>query len=130
MDKIGILSSALNASGLRQQAIANNISNAETPSYQAKQVVFEDILREKLSNQSNFTGKRTDDRHFEIGQNGGVPAPMVQNSSQGVMQNNGNNVDMDREMAQMGNNALWYYSLTQQINSEFQKLSIAIKGRV
>jgi len=32
-------------------------------------------------------------------------------------------------MTEMGKNALWYYTLTEQLNSEFQQLSIAIKGR-
>jgi flagellar basal-body rod protein FlgB len=45
------------------------------------------------------------------------------------MQNNGNNVDIDGEMTNMGKNSLWYYTLTQQLNSEFQQLSIAITGR-
>jgi len=45
------------------------------------------------------------------------------------MQNNGNNVDIDNEMTQMSKNSLWYYTLTQQLSSQFQQLSIAIKGR-
>lgn len=132
MDKIGILSSALNASNLRQQVISNNIANAETPNYKAKQVMFEDVLKEKLNNhnQTNFAGQRTDPRHFEIGRSAGIPTAVTVENTETMMQNNGNSVDIDAEMTKMGNNSLWYYSLTQQLNSEFQKLSIAIKGRV
>jgi len=131
LDKIGVLTSALNASSLRQQAISNNIANAETPNYKAKQVVFEDILKQKLSNQTtNFTAKRTDPRHLEMGMNGGIPQATMVSDTASVMQNNGNNVDIDGEMTRMANNSLWYSTLTQQLNSEFQKLSIAIKGRV
>jgi len=130
VDKIGLLTSALNASSLRQQAISNNIANAETPNYKAKQVVFEDILKQKMNNQMSFTGKRTDVRHFEIGSTARVPGAVTLENTNSVMQNNGNNVDIDEEMTRMGNNSLWYSSLTQQLNGEFQKLSIAIKGRI
>ncbi len=129
MNNISILQSALDASSLRQQAISNNIANAETPGYKRKQVVFEDILKQHLSNQTNFVGNRTDSRHIVIGQSTGVPDANITENSDTVMQNNGNNVDVEDEMTRMGKNSLWYYTLTQQINSEFQQLSIAVTGR-
>ncbi|MBT2657828.1 flagellar basal body rod protein FlgB [Bacillus sp. ISL-18] len=129
MTNINLLNRALDASSLRQQVISNNLANAETPGYKAKQVVFEDILKQHLANQTNFVGTRTNPRHIVIGQpTDGITAKMVENTDT-VMQNNGNNVDPDAEMTEMGKNALWYYTLTEQLNSEFQQLSIAIKGR-
>jgi flagellar basal-body rod protein FlgB len=130
MQKIGLLHSALNAASLRQQAISQNIANAETPGYKAKQVVFEDILKKQLANQTKFVGKQTDPRHFTIGQSSNVPVAKIVENTETVMQNNQSNVDIDEEMTRMGKNSLWYYTLTEQINSEFQQLSIAIKGRV
>lgn len=129
MNNISLLQSALDASSLRQQAISHNIANAETPRYKAKKVVFEDILKQHLTTQSRFVGTRTDPRHLVIGSHVGIPDPMIMEDTETVMQNNGNNVDIDQEMTQMGKNALWYNTLSQQINSEFQKLSIAITGR-
>lgn len=114
---------------MRQQAISNNLANAETRGYKAKQVVFEDILKQHISTQSNFAGNRTDSRHVEIGKQSYIPTAVTVEDTQTVMQNNGNNVDVDAEMTNMGKNALWYYTLTQQLTSEFQHLSIAIKGR-
>ncbi|MGJ7909854.1 flagellar basal body rod protein FlgB [Neobacillus sp. LXY-1] len=129
MNTIGLLQSALTASSLRQQTISNNIANAETPGYKAKKVLFEDILKQQLSNQLKFVGNRTDPRHFVIGQASNIPNAKIVEDANSVMQNNGNNVDVDSEMTEMGKNSLWYYTLTQQVNSEFQNLSIAIKGR-
>jgi flagellar basal-body rod protein FlgB len=130
LNHIGILQSALDASSLRQQAISNNISNAETPGYKAKKVVFEDILKKHLSNQTEFAGNRTDARHVMIGKMVQIPTATTVENTETIMQNSGNNVDIDQEMTAMGKNSLWYYTLTQQLNSEFQHLSIAIKGRV
>ncbi|MFK9090578.1 flagellar basal body rod protein FlgB [Bacillus salipaludis] len=129
MNNIGILQSALNASSLRQQVISNNISNAETPGFKSKQVMFEDILKQQLSSQTNFVGKRTDSRHVVIGKSGTIPSAQMVENSDTIMQNNGNNVDIDKEMTLMSKNSLWYYTLTQQLSSQFQQLSIAIKGR-
>lgn len=129
MNNINLLQSALGAASLRQQAISNNIANAETPGYKAKKVAFEDILRQHLTNQSNFVGIRTNAKHVVIGNSEDIPSPMIIENQQTTMQNNGNNVDIDQEMTQMGKNALWYDTLSQQVNSEFQQLSIAITGR-
>ncbi|MBO0961059.1 flagellar basal body rod protein FlgB [Neobacillus sp. MM2021_6] len=129
MGNINLLQSALNASSLRQQVISNNIANAETPGFKSKKVLFEDILKQHLSNQTNFAGNRTDPRHFPIGRPGDVPVAKIVENSGTIMQNNGNNVDMDEEMTNMGKNALWYDTLIEQVNSEFQQLSIAIRGR-
>jgi flagellar basal-body rod protein FlgB len=129
LTNINLLQKALDASSLRQQVISNNISNAETPGYKAKQVVFEDILKKHLTNQTNFEGNRSDARHLVIGRPSIIPSPSVVENTNTVMQNSGNNVDIDEEMTRMGKNSLWYYTLTEQINSEFQQLSIAIKGR-
>lgn len=126
---IGILQRAMDASSLRQKVISDNLANAETPNYKSKQVAFEDVLKQHLSNQTQFEGKRTDSRHLNIGQGDELPTPVTLVNSNAIMLNNGNNVDVDKEMAQMGKNALWYYSLTEQLNSEFQRLSTAITGR-
>ncbi|MFP5113098.1 flagellar basal body rod protein FlgB [Bacillaceae bacterium C204] len=129
MNNISLLQKALDASSLRQQVISNNISNAETSGYKAKQVVFEDVLKKHLNNQTNFVGNRSDARHLVIGNPADIPTANIVENTNSVMQNNGNNVDIDEEMTRMGKNSLWYYTLTEQINSEFQQLSIAIKGR-
>ncbi|MEH7307825.1 flagellar basal body rod protein FlgB [Neobacillus drentensis] len=129
MNNISLLHQALNASSLRQQVISNNISNAETPGYKAKQVVFEDILKKHLTNQSKFVGIRSDSKHLVIGNSADIPTANIVENTNSVIQNNKNNVDIDEEMTRMGKNSLWYYTLTEQINSEFQQLSIAIKGR-
>ncbi|MED3623997.1 flagellar basal body rod protein FlgB [Neobacillus thermocopriae] len=130
MPNIGLLHAGLNAASLRQQAISQNIANAETSGYKAKKVVFEEILKKQLANQTKFVGNQTDPRHYTIGQPNHVPVAKIVENTETVMQNNQNNVDIDEEMTRMGKNSLWYYTLTEQINSEFQQLSIAIKGRV
>lgn len=129
LNNISLLKSALDASSMRQQAISNNIANAETPGYKARQVVFEDILKKHLLNQTHFVGTRTNPRHIAIGGEKNIPAPRMVENTETVINNNGNNVDIDYEMTEMGKNSLWYYLLTDRVNGHYDNLSYAIKGR-
>ena len=129
MNNISLLQSALNASSLRQQVISNNIANAETTGYKAKKVVFEEILKQQLDKQGNLQVNRTDSRQLLTGGPINLPTAQIIEEHSTIMQNNGNNVDIDREMTEMGKNSLRYYQLTQQLTNEFQHLSIAITGR-
>ncbi|MBX3170359.1 MAG: flagellar basal body rod protein FlgB [Candidatus Eremiobacteraeota bacterium] len=47
-----LLENSLDASSLRQQVIANNIANLNTPGYQAQTVSFEAELRQALEEES------------------------------------------------------------------------------
>ncbi|WEG11239.1 flagellar basal body rod protein FlgB [Pullulanibacillus sp. KACC 23026] len=129
MNSINVLQKALDASSLRQQVISNNIANADTPGYKSQSVSFENILKQHLAGQTSLSGTRTDPKHFVIGDSTGLPNPQIVENSDTTLQNNGNNVDIDQEMTNMSKNSLWYYSLTNQINNQFQELSIAITGR-
>lgn len=128
---VNLLSQAMDASHLRQQVINHNIANVDTPYYQSKRVTFEDVLQRELNNASTFRGNKTDPRHLRIG----LPtlndmSPVIDTSSGTQMNNNGNNVDIDAEMALMAKNGLWYQGLTQALNHEFRQLRHVItEGR-
>lgn len=125
------LERALDASSLRQRVIADNLANVDTPNYKSKQVTFENELKQALSGPSStFTGYRTDPRHIQIGRKSPdqVQARVVTNHNT-LMNNNGNNVDIDYEVTQMSKNNLWYQALVQQTNGHFHKLRLAIEGR-
>ncbi|WP_316570355.1 flagellar basal body rod protein FlgB [Neobacillus sp. YIM B06451] len=126
LNTIGLITSALDASALRQKAISNNIANVDTPNYRASRVAFEEILQKEMN--SSFTGKRTDERHFAIGAQGGIPSAKLKQENN-VFQNSGNGVDIDYEMSQLSQNTIWYQSLTYGINEEFNLIKTAIRGR-
>lgn len=126
LNTIGLITNALDASALRQKAISNNIANVDTPKYRASRVAFEEILQKEMN--STFTGKRTDERHFAIGAQGGIPAAKLKQENN-IFQNSGNGVDIDYEMSQLSQNTLWYQSLTYGINEEFNLIKTAIRGR-
>ncbi|HHY81560.1 MAG TPA: flagellar basal body rod protein FlgB [Clostridiales bacterium] len=115
-----LLKKALDASTLRQQAISNNIANINTPNYQADRVIFEQELKKAMS---DFDVQLKATHKYHIGlRNGadGVEPRLVKDRSP-AMRNDGNNVDIDVEMANLAANQLLYNTLIQQIN---QKIGI------
>ncbi|WP_438446890.1 flagellar basal body rod protein FlgB [Gorillibacterium sp. sgz5001074] len=123
-----LMERTLDAASLRQKITANNIANVDTPYYKRSDVQFEELLQGEL-NRNSLPGKRTHTKHIPIGTPAAPIQPAVIEDRSSVMNNNENNVDIDSEMSLMAKNQLRYNVLTQQVNSEMQKLRIVIEGR-
>ncbi|MFM1650809.1 flagellar basal body rod protein FlgB [Brevibacillus sp. B_LB10_24] len=132
MDQLQLLARSLDVGMLRQRTIANNIANMDTPQFKSKQVVFEDLLHQQLSEAggSGLAAYRTDPRHlsFGSGQAGAIPAPQIVSNPDALVQNNGNDVDVEYEMNQLAKNTIWYNGLVQMTNGYFTKLKTVIDG--
>ncbi|WP_026906113.1 flagellar basal body rod protein FlgB [Paucisalibacillus globulus] len=122
---INTLQKSLNYSSIKNQTIASNISNADTPNYKAKDVEFNDILKSELS--SSLTAKRTNARHISFEQEQKFSYQLVQRNNT-TFNHNGNNVDIDKEMAELAQNQIYYQSLIDRINGKFNSLQTVIKG--
>ncbi len=128
------IESAISAASLRQSVLANNIANVDTPYYKRSDVAFEELLAQAMGGQSStqtLSGKVTNARHIPI--NGSsmssLPMPQVITENSTSINNNRNNVDIDKEMALMAENQLRYNLLVQQINHEVKMLRTGIEGR-
>jgi flagellar basal-body rod protein FlgB len=117
---------SLNAATMRQQVIADNIANVDTPYFKRSEVRFEELLQNEM-NGSSLESYRTDPRHFYFGRPSALPQISKDNSS--AINNNLNNVDIDYEMSLMAKNQLRYNVMVQQLNSEIKKAHTAIGGR-
>lgn len=88
------LERALQGAAARQQAIANNLANVNTPGYRRQDVVFEDALRAAFAG-----GDRTDVEH--------VSASIV-DDPRAAMRADGSSTDVDTEAAAEAKNGLYY----------------------
>ena len=88
-----------------------NIANINTPGYQTKEVRFDELV-DRLS-KSRETGGQA----FEVAETEGLQ-----------QRNDGNNVDLDRELAALKKNAMAYQTLTQLLGSKMGILKQAING--
>jgi flagellar basal-body rod protein FlgB len=105
------LQTMLRGLSARQQAIADNIANVETPGYLAKRVEFEDSLREAIA-----SGGRADLQ------------PNWSSSTDEVLPN-GNNVVIEQEMVTMQETQLRYELAIQAMNSKLSLLRTSIGSR-
>lgn len=117
---------ALDACGLRHRAIADNIANVETPGFTRSDVSFESQLKDVLLGQNQairLVGESVMDRLDEV-------QPEVQLDSVSPAGPDGNNVSVDKEMADLVKNSLEYEALVQLANLKGGMIRTAInEGR-
>ncbi|MEJ8554396.1 flagellar basal body rod protein FlgB [Tepidibacter sp. Z1-5] len=126
-DNINLLSKSLDAYSIRQNAINNNISNSNTPNYKRKDVEFDKILR-KMTNENEINIKTTDPKHIgnDVRNMDLNPKIIVDKNTKSRL--DGNNVDIDVEMAELSKNYIKYNVVSQQITSAFKRYKNAING--
>ncbi|MDQ0253719.1 flagellar basal-body rod protein FlgB [Evansella vedderi] len=124
-----LIQSALSASTMRQNTISENIANVDTPNYKAKKTIFNHELHKAINN--SLSAKRTDNRHVEFGGQGlnGMPAQIIKRSNT-QMNHNGNNVDIDLEMAELAKNQIYYNALIDRLNGRYNSIRTVLgQGR-
>jgi flagellar basal-body rod protein FlgB len=108
------LERAMSGAQLRQQVLANNLANANTPNFKRSDADFHAALANAfdsghatpaLLNATSFT---------------------VQTDTGSAMQADGNDVDVDTEMANLSENSLDYQSLTSVLASRVKILQTAL----
>jgi flagellar basal-body rod protein FlgB len=126
---ITLLSRSLDFRAQRNNLLASNIANIETPGYKAKDLVFENALGEALKSQEPGPMVTTNPRHLD-GRNA-TPLDLVQPqtilSANPVGSVDGNSVDLDREMAKLAENQVDYQALTSMISHKFMQLRSVIR---
>lgn len=120
-----ILEKALSASSLRQKTISNNIANVNTPKFKRSEVLFEDILQQKMSGSQQLDLAKTNEKH--ISTQSQALAPTMRMVADNSFRTDGNNVDIDIEMANMAKNSIYYDALAQQLSRYFTTLKSVIK---
>jgi flagellar basal-body rod protein FlgB len=121
------LAASLKYRQLRQELIASNIANAETPGYKAKKIEFEEALSRALDTDDHMNMKTTDGKHFNVG-NGGFQnlQPEIVEDANGIVSQDGNTVDRDKELGEMAENKIMYDASVQLLNKKLGLLKYAI----
>ncbi|TAA72220.1 flagellar basal body rod protein FlgB [Planococcus salinarum] len=121
------LEQALSTSALKQQTHTANIANVDTPGYKAKQVDFATVLKNAAGKQA-MASYKTDAKHISFSNESAQYDPRVTVNENSMYKINGNNVDMDVEMAELAKNQLHYNAVTDRISGKFRSLSSVISG--
>jgi flagellar basal-body rod protein FlgB len=124
---IQALSASLKYRQMRQELIASNIANAETPGYKAKKIDFEDALSRALDTDEQQKLTTTESKHFNVGGGGfNNLQPEIYEDSQGIVSPDGNTVDRDSEMAEMAENKIMYDASVQLLNKKLALMKYVV----
>ncbi len=124
------LEQAMSATTMKQRVRAANIANVDTPGYKSKQVNFQSMLNTAID-QPSLSSIKTAPQHIAFStEKGNSPSgfTITENNSTKIMPN-GNNVDMDVEMAELAKDQLMFNALTERVNGKFTALRTVIEGR-
>lgn len=118
-----LMEKALDYRSMRQDMIASNIANADTPFYKPRDIRFEDTLIQKkkeifADKSQTLAMAKTDGAHLDAG-------PDVDNSKATLFyrdghmaRNDGNSVDIDVETTEMSKNSTMYNALIASIRKD------------
>lgn len=121
------LGTALNMRLMKQNIISSNIANQETPGYHAKKMDFEEALARALDIDGLRGMSTSSGDHFAVG--GGSMSgvrPDIYENPEGAINNDGNTVDLEKEMSALTENSIMYKAALQLINKKLAALRYAV----
>ena len=128
---LDVLQRTMDVSLLRREVITNNIANAETPNFRRTDVNFEASLAKALATENTKTFEMTLTHEKHIPNNRVVdyktikPRRVLDYTTQ--TDNNGNNVDIEKEVMDVVKNQMQYQLMTQSISSQFKSVNMIVR---
>lgn len=126
---VNLMEKGIDAMSLRQEVIANNIANADTPGYKSQHVEFESIFRQAIEDQTGFQMKTSSPNHITSSRGNPLEVnPVVVSETWHTARMDGGNVDPDQEMTELAMNTIRMNMAMQQTSDELRRLKTAITG--
>ena len=130
--QLDIQRKALGALTYRQELLASNIANADTPNYKARDVDFKGMFAKALAGRGgDLSLARTSARHLGGGAGAGNDAFSAAVKFRTEFQPNvdGNTVNMDVERAAFADNAMRMEAALTFVRSQFSSLQQALQSQ-
>jgi flagellar basal-body rod protein FlgB len=123
------LAAGLKFREMRQEIISSNVANAETPGFKAKRLDFEKALARALDVDGQMQMNIEDTQHFNVGSGGFENLqPESYEDPNGIVSENGNTVDREKEMAMMAQNKIMYDTIVQLMNKKLGLMKYTIQA--
>ena len=125
---IGLYQHALELRSQRANVLANNIANADTPGYKARDIDFQQMLKVRMGEASDVIPVATsDNQHFmSISQADTITGLKFRNPTNPSI--DGNTVDAQTEKTEFVRNTMEYQAAFEFLNGKIKSLISAIKG--
>ena len=129
-NELSTIRTAMNLRAYRQEVLASNIANADTPHYKARDLDFASALSNAMAGKADggLQMKQTSARHLQ----GEAGTPFgndlkYRTEYQGAV--DGNTVNMDVERAAFAENSLQYEAMITTLRSRFGDLRMAMQSQ-
>lgn len=122
-DYVNVLNKAADAAWTRNDVLANNIANMDTPGYKRQDVDFESQLKQAMRS----TRFKSVDARVSAIYDTELETRVYTDASGFSYRLDGNNVDIDTETARLAENQIRYNGLVQSMNEEFTNLKMVMK---
>lgn len=122
-DYVRVLDKAADASWIRNDCIANNMANVNTPGYKRQDVDFKGQLKQAMS---RFRYMSTDEKVASLKDKDLQPLSYIDYPGYSYRRDE-NNVDIDVENVYEAENQIYYNGLITSITTEFSDLKIVTK---
>ncbi|MBQ0028082.1 MAG: flagellar basal body rod protein FlgB [Lachnospiraceae bacterium] len=122
-DYINVLDKAADASAMRNELIANNIANQDTPGYKRQDVDFESQLKAAMKSSKYVS---IDDKVSNLRMSSLKPRQFTDYGNYSYRLD-GNNVDPEQEQVALAANRLKYQGLMASLTHEFNTLKAVMK---
>jgi flagellar basal-body rod protein FlgB len=109
---------------LRNQLIASNVANVDTPAYKAKDLKFHRILADTMD---GVNMKRTHEKHLDERSGSVRHNEIVEKPNPG--RPDGNNVNIDQELLNLSENNIQYNVSVQLISKKLKLLKEALAAK-
>ena len=128
-DALRFHQTALSLRAARQELLASNIANADTPNYKARDVDFASALQNALAGTSSkLPVVQTSPMHFGGSAGDSILGSPVMYRRPVQPSADGNTVDMDVERAQFADNALRYEASVKFVSEQLKGMLSVIQG--
>jgi flagellar basal-body rod protein FlgB len=125
---LGLHEKALGFRAQRAEVLANNIANADTPHYKARDLEFSAVLEaQHAKGQGGITAALTSDRHIAA-QGMEIADPSLRFRTPHHASIDQNTVDLQIEQASYAQNAVDFQASFTLLNSKFRGLMSALRG--
>ncbi|MDH3256889.1 MAG: flagellar basal body rod protein FlgB [Nitrospinota bacterium] len=121
-----ILKKALDSQSERHLLISSNISNIDTPGYQAKDIDFKGALKAALGTDDGLALRTTHRSHIGPNRDDISALRTEPFNEPDAAKSNGNNVNIDKEMMKLAENQISYNATIQMMAKRTSTLRAAI----
>lgn len=122
---LGPMPEALNLRARRNELLASNIANADTPNYKARDIDFRALMRNAGGEQLNLASTQPGHISISADSHSGIPLKYRVPAQPSM---DGNTVDMQVEQAEFSRNSVMYQTTLEFLSKRFSGIKSTLRG--